>query len=214
MKKWIARYLKKNHKFWVELPKSENHALDLDKKNANTYWSDSISEDMKNVWVAFQILDDDKPVLIGYKFNCCHMILDVNMEDLSRNSCLVVGVHLTETPATMTFASVVSRESVRLDLIIAALNNLEVRCGDVKNSYITVPITEKVWSILGPKFGADAGLKAIIVCALYGFKYAGADFLSHLCICMRDLGYEPCLDDPGLWYKEEVRPDNGHEYYS
>ena len=31
---------------------------------------------------------------------------------------------------------------------------------------------------------------------------------------MRVLGYEPCLTDPDLWYKAEVRPDDSHEYYS
>ena len=61
---------------------------------------------------------------------------------------------MTETPAANTYASVVSRESVRLAIMIAALNTLEVKYGDVMNSYITAPITEKFWTILGPKFGA------------------------------------------------------------
>ena len=40
VKKRSARYLMKTHKFGVELPKSIKHALDIDKKNGNTYWSD------------------------------------------------------------------------------------------------------------------------------------------------------------------------------
>ena len=35
-----AHYLKKSHKFEVDLPKSANHALKINKKNGNTYWSD------------------------------------------------------------------------------------------------------------------------------------------------------------------------------
>ena len=31
---------------------------------------------------------------------------------------------------------------------------------------------------------------------------------------MIDLDYPPCLDDPDLWYKSEIRPDDGFEYYS
>ena len=31
---------------------------------------------------------------------------------------------------------------------------------------------------------------------------------------MRTMGYKPSLADPDLWYKAEVRPDDGHEYYS
>ena len=77
VKKRSARYLMKNHKFGVELPKSAKHALELDKKNCNTYWSDAIAKEINNVRVAFQILDEDKPVQIGYKFIHCHMIFDI-----------------------------------------------------------------------------------------------------------------------------------------
>ena len=30
---------------------------------------------------------------------------------------------------------------------------------------------------------------------------------------MRLLGYEPCRADPDLWFKDQVRPDNGFDYY-
>ena len=63
----------------------------------------------------------------------------------------------------MTFLSVVSRESVRIALTLVSLSKLEVKAGDVENAYITAPITEKVWTILGLEFGADAGKRAIIV---------------------------------------------------
>jgi hypothetical protein len=63
---------------------------------------------------------------------------------------------------------------------MAALNNLEVKVGDVLNAYITAPIIEKVWTVLGPEFGPDAGKTAVIVRALYGLKSAGAAFCAHL----------------------------------
>ena len=91
VKKRTAHYLKKTHKFGVEVPKSAKHALYLDKKNCNIFWSDAISKEMKNVQVAFQILDENKEVTIGYKFICCRMIFDVKMEDFRRNACLVMG---------------------------------------------------------------------------------------------------------------------------
>ena len=87
---------------------------------------------------------------------------------------------MTEAPPTITYASVVSRETVRLALTIAALNDLEVKVGDVLNAYITAPITKKVYTILGPEFGPDSGKTAIIVRALYGLKSAGAAFCAHL----------------------------------
>ncbi len=84
--------------------------------------------------------------------------------------------HLTEAPATITYASVVSRETVRLALTFASLNDLKVKVGDVLNAYITAPVKEKVWTILGPEFRYDSGKSAIIVHALYGLKSAGAAF--------------------------------------
>jgi hypothetical protein len=38
---------------------------------------------------------------------------------------------------TMTYASVVSRESVRIALTLAALNDLEVKTADIENTFLT-----------------------------------------------------------------------------
>ncbi len=88
----------------------------------------------------------------------------------------MAGGHLTQAPATIIYASVVSREIVRLALTFASLNDLEVKVGNVLNAYITAPVKEKVWTILGPKFGHDSGKNAVIVHAIYGLKSAGAVF--------------------------------------
>jgi hypothetical protein len=103
---------------------------------------------------------------------------------------------------------------VRIALTYAALNDLQVKVGDVLNAYITAPITEKVWTVLGPEFGQDAGKKAIIVRALYGLKSAGAAFRAHLASFMRTMGYKSCKADPDLWLKEETRPNDNLRYYS
>ena len=106
-----------------------------------------------------------------------------------------------------------SRETVRIALTLAALNDLDVQCGDVLNAYVTAPVGEKIWTKLGPEFGADQGKIAIVVRALYGLKSSGAAFRNHLADCMRSLEYKSCLADPDLWMKAEVRSD-GVEYYS
>ncbi len=46
----------------------------------------------------------------------------------------LAGRHLTSAPAAMTYASVISRETVCIALTIAALNSLDVRKGDVMNA--------------------------------------------------------------------------------
>ena len=100
---------------------------------------------MKEVCVAFKILLDGQSAPIGYQKIPCHMIFNIKMEDFQRKARLVAGGHMTKAPATITYTSVVSRETVCIALLMAALNDLNVKVGDVLNAYITAPITEKVW---------------------------------------------------------------------
>ena len=95
------------------------------------------------------------------------MIFDIKMEDFRRKARLVAGGHMTKAPATITYASVVSRETVHIALLMAALNDLNVKVGDVLNAYITAPITEKVWTVLGPEFGTVMPVRVLSLCALY-----------------------------------------------
>jgi hypothetical protein len=131
---------------------------------------------MRELCIAFNILPDGCSAPIGYQKILCHIIFDVKMEDFQQKARLVVGGHLTKAPATITYASVVSSETVRLALTFASLNDLEVKVGNVLNAYITAPVKEKVWTILGPEFGHDSGKSAVIVRALYGLKSSGAAF--------------------------------------
>jgi len=142
------------------------------------------------------------------------MIFDVKMEDFHRKAGLVAGGHRTKAPVTIIYASAVSCETVRIALLMAALNDLDVKVGDVLNAYITAPITKKVWTVLGPEFGIDAGKTAVIVCALYGLKSAGAAFCMHLASFMRQMGYTSCKANPDIWYKTETRPSDNFRYYA
>jgi hypothetical protein len=131
---------------------------------------------MNEVQKAFDILPDKMTVPVRYQKIPCHMVFDVKMEDFKRKARLVASGHKTKAPATITYASVVSRETVRIALMLAALNDLQVKVGDILNAYITAPVKEKVWTMLGPEFGQDAGKSAIISRALYGLKNAVQPF--------------------------------------
>ncbi len=147
-----THYLKRTHKFGIEIPKTVNEVLALDHKNANTLWADAIAKETREVQFAFNILPDGGSAPIGYQKISWHMIFDIKMEDFWQKTRLVAGGHLTKAPPTITYASVVSRETVRLALTFASLNDLKVKVGDVLNAYITAPVKEKVWTILGPEF--------------------------------------------------------------
>jgi hypothetical protein len=169
---------------------------------------------MKNVRIAFKILNGEEPAPLTYQEIRCHMIFDIKMEDFRHKARFVAGGHTTDTPHAMTYASVVSRESVIIALTLATLNDLDVKIADIKNEYLTAPLTEKVWTVLGPEFVNKSGKRALIVRALYGLKSAGAAFINHLDECMNHLGWYPCRADRDIWIKAETRPDDGVLYWA
>jgi hypothetical protein len=63
----------------------------------------------------------------------------------------------TETPAALTYSSVVTRDSVRIALLVASLNELELLACDIQNAYLTADCREKVYMIAGPEFGLEEG---------------------------------------------------------
>jgi len=207
------RVTKKGFQFGIEVPTSVADAVRIDRKNGNTLWQDAIKTEMDTVSVAFRILEPDEEIPPGYQQIGCHMVFTVKMENFKRKARYVAGGHTTEAPATLTYASVVSRETVRVALTIAALNALEVKAADVEGAYLTAPNIEKIWTVLGPEFGPDAGKKAIAIRALYGLKSAGAAFRNHMADCMATLGYKPCKADPDLWMKPATR-DSGETYWT
>jgi hypothetical protein len=60
-------YLKRTHKFGIEVPKPVKEALDLDRKNGNNLWVDAITKEMKELRIAFNILPDGHSAPIGYQ---------------------------------------------------------------------------------------------------------------------------------------------------
>ena len=56
--------------------------------------------------------------------------------DQSRRARYIAGGHFTDPPSSMTYASVVVRETVRIAFLVAALNDLKVLAGDIQNTYL------------------------------------------------------------------------------
>ena len=112
---------------------------------------------MKNVRIEFKIGEVGDPNQVGNQQIRCHMIFDIKIENLKRKARFVSGGHTPETPATLTYTNVVSRERARIALTLAELNDLEVKTGDIMNDYLKVPVREKIWCICGTEFGVHAG---------------------------------------------------------
>ena len=209
-----SKYWVRTHKFGIRVPKSVPEAKKLDELNGDTCWWDAICKEMKNVRIAFEEFEQGvSKIPPGYQEVKCHMIFDIKMgENFRRKARMVAGGHQTETPAALTYASVVSRDSVRIALTIAALNGLNVLACDIQNAYLTAKCREKIWTRAGPEFGSDAGKIMLVVRALYGLKSSGAAFRALLAEALYDLNYKPSPADPDVWLRPAVKPD-GFEYY-
>jgi hypothetical protein len=85
---------------------------------------------------------------------------------------------------------------------------------DIETAYLMAPITEKIWTVLGPEFGYDAGKCALIAWALYGLKSVSAAFINHIVECMKHLGWKPCCAERDILMKAETRPDDGVLYWA
>ena len=207
------RVRKTTHKYGIEIPTSVEHAKEIDSRNKNRVWQDAIDLEMKNVGVAFKILEQGEHVPPGYTKSSGHLVFDVRMNFQCKARWVKDG-HKTPDPETSNYAGVVSRESIRILLTHAALHGVPVMAADIRNAYLQAPTSEKHFVICGPEFGIDnAGKKALITRALYGGKTAGRDFWHHLRSCMKFLGFESSRADPDVWMRQSVRKDGTTKYW-
>jgi hypothetical protein len=189
-----SKYWIRTTKYGIELPKTVKEALGIDKRTGTTFWKDAIDKEMRNNALAFKFNGNDKDP-IGYKEIKCHMIFEIKMVDLDS-----------------VYSSVVTRESVRIMLLFAALNDLDILGADIQNAYLQAETKEKIWFMAGAKFGSNQGRPCIIVCALYGLKSSGACFRDHLSTIIREQGFVNSKADADVWMWKAVKP-NGFEYW-
>ena len=67
----------------------------------------------------------------------------------------VADGHLVKTPASITYSRVVSRDSIRILLLVEALNEPEIMGADVQNTFLSAENIEKHWIRAGPEFGSE-----------------------------------------------------------
>ena len=104
-----SKYWARTHKYGIRVPKDVRKSKEMDTENENTLWCDSIMLDMKNTRPVFGVYKVDKKELLGYQEIKCHFVFNIKLGEIFLlKDCLVGGGHITETPAALTYASVVS----------------------------------------------------------------------------------------------------------
>ena len=208
-----SKYWARTHKYGIRVPKNIKEALEIDKENGNTLWMDAVRLEMSNVRVAFEEFDGDPNALVGYTQITGHLVFDVKLgENFRRKARYCADGHKTGAPASVTYSTVVSRDSVRILLTIAALNGLDVLGADVQNAFLTAPNKEKCWMVAGPEFGPDEGKTFLVVKALYGLKSASFSFRAFMAEKLVELGFQSSLADPDVWLRAATKHD-GEQYY-
>ena len=101
-----------------------------------------------------QELGNHPKLLVGFQEVKCHMIFNIKLDGpFTWKARYVAGGHTTDTPASITYSSVVSRESVGFTFLLASLLDLKVLAADIGNVYIKAPCHGRMWCEAGPEFG-------------------------------------------------------------
>jgi Fe-S-cluster containining protein len=206
------RYFRKLEKFGLELPKSVKRALEIDQETGTKYWQEAIRKEIGTVLPALEVLEKGDSPPVGSTLIDFTIVFDVKM-DFTRKARICARGDQTDPPSSITYASVVTRESVRLGFLLAALNNLQVLSADVAGAYLNAPCAERVHTILGPEFGDNEGKVAVIRKALYGLRSAGFAWRSHCAEIMRtSLEFQQCRADQDVWMRKSVK-STGEKYW-
>jgi hypothetical protein len=136
--------------------------------------------------------------MIGFQEIGCHIVFDIKV-DFTRKARFCAEGHTTDTPAAMTYSSIVSRDSVQIGFMLAALNGMDMMACDLENAYLSAPCVEKIWFEGGLECGSDKGKVCVVVRALYGLISAGASWHATLAQALRDIGFVSTIADPDVW---------------
>ncbi|KAL7532462.1 hypothetical protein ACHAWF_009138 [Thalassiosira exigua] len=75
--------------------------------------------------------------------------------DFTRQARFVANGSTTDTPSALTYSSVVSRDSVRIALLVAVLKDLDIFACDIGNAYLNVPCKGRIWFVAGHECGHE-----------------------------------------------------------
>lgn len=212
---WVDWTLKKTKRIINKVKSKywDKYGIKIPHSVGNTLWQDAIKQEMTNNCVAFEEYNGDISKLVGYKSITGHMVFDVKLgENFRRKARLVADGHKTTAPSSLRYSTVVSRDSVRILLMIAARNDLDVQSADIQNAFLTAPNLERCYMIAGPEFIDEEGKGFIVKRALYGLKSAPQAFRSFLADNIEELGFFSSEADPDVWMRLNTKPD-GEKYY-
>ena len=137
----------------------------------------------------------------GYQKIMLHLISAVK-HDGRHKARLVAGGHLTPDPMESIYSGVVSIRSLRLVIVLAKLNNLEVWGADIVNAYLEAKTKEKLYIVAGPEFEELERHILVIYKALYGLKSSGLRWSQKIHDITLDMDFSHSKADPCVWFRK------------
>jgi hypothetical protein len=137
--------LEDNSQIWDSLTQQDGHrGIGNQQRAGHGFWRKAVNKEMAKVKIAWKTHDGSMPQqaregnvpdLIGSQEIGCHIVIDVKM-DFTRKArfVLAAGGHTTMAPSSMTYSSVVSRDSIRLAFLFAALHDVDIMSCDLENA--------------------------------------------------------------------------------
>ena len=174
---------------------------------------DALKKEMRNAAIAYTPSKDvnaeqarcGEGGFIGFQEIKCHIVYNVKM-DFTKKCIYVAGGNTTEAPASLTYSSVVSRESVQIVFFIGALNGLDVMSCDIGNAYLNAPCRKKIWFKAGNECGDHDDKPCKLVRALYGLKSSGAAWRVMFSSFIKDvLGFKPTTMDLDVYMRKSIK---------
>ncbi|KAL7523159.1 hypothetical protein ACHAWF_000403, partial [Thalassiosira exigua] len=171
--------------YGIRVQKTLEEALRIDKEMVTDFWEKTMIKKMTKAKVPCELVDgctpeevrlNGVPALRGHQEISCHIIFDVKM-DFTRKARFVANGSTTDTPIALTYSSVVSQDSVRIALLVAALNDLDIFACDIGKKYLNAPCKERIWFVAGHEYGHKMkGRVMKLICALYVLKSSRASW--------------------------------------
>jgi hypothetical protein len=198
--------------YGFQVPRDYEEAMEFDRRNGNTKWTDATDLEMKQLDDYTTFIDkgvfSTNRIPVGFKRIRVHLVYAVK-HDGRHKARMVAEGNLTDAPTSSVYAGVVSLRGLRICLLIAELNGLEAYATDIGNAYLEALTQEKVCIKAGPEFGDREGHLLIIHKALYGLRSSGKEFGDLLASCLKQLGFFPSKAEPEVFMRES---DGIYEY--
>lgn len=107
----------------------------------------------------FIILEENESLPKGYKLIPYQYVFDAKFDGRKKSRIVPGGHRAPDVPENAIYSGVVSIETIRVDFVLAALNNLDVCVADVSSAFLYEKTREKVYAIAGKEFGEHKGKK-------------------------------------------------------